>query len=140
MKIQIVVAALSLVASLGLIAQGCKYALANPAWPLTCTHDDADLPCATCIKASCCAEATACGNDARCECLTGCQKDEAMDLRGTNPSAFYICLKGCESSMHTNPPFKALAACVDAHCANLCTATRGDAGAASPIKPGATTP
>jgi hypothetical protein len=138
MKIQIVAAALSLVASLGLLAGGCKYALAHPAWPLNCTHEDADAPCAACVKTSCCTEATTCGNDARCECLTGCQKDEAFFESGYADN-FFLCEKGCQSSSRTSPTFVALSECVKAHCSNLCTAAGKDGGAASP-KPGVTTP
>jgi thiol-disulfide isomerase/thioredoxin len=78
--------------------------------PVSCAPARNDRRCLNCVKAACCAEFQACANDAPCPCWAGTRvsftsRANALTVCGPAPASY-----------------QALAACLDARCADNCPA------------------
>jgi cytochrome c biogenesis protein CcmG, thiol:disulfide interchange protein DsbE len=102
---------LSSVVLCGSVASCRRYDPKTAVWgPVTCEVTAKNTPCGACSRASCCAEFQACALDAPCPCW--------LSERG-GMSPMELSIKRCGPQ---NATYKALAACIDAHCPADCPA------------------
>ena len=104
-KVCYVFAALALLAGLGLLIAGCH--------PLSPPLTERETQCAGCMSGSCSLELAACDSDNSCECVRRCHATPQPLMH-----ADLWCPKVCHGRSRI---YNAQVACMDAHCADVCS-------------------